>query len=162
KLPGVGKPYDNLAHQPGANAGGSNFVTTADSVYVLLGKTCVRLDVTTGEKLAEFKLSPLPGETDAPTWSFVSVCGDYLIGGSNPTKDTSSLTRSLKSSVLSSSLRLTVLHRLEGRELWSAMSENGFRNNAICAGGGRLFAIDRPSSDYLAYLQRRGDEDKVT
>jgi len=34
KLPGVGYFYNNLAHQPGANASGSNFVSTPDGIYV--------------------------------------------------------------------------------------------------------------------------------
>src|SRR5207248_8524 len=34
KLPGVGFFYNNLAHQPGANAAGSNFVSTPDGIYV--------------------------------------------------------------------------------------------------------------------------------
>ena len=59
KLPGVGRAYDNLLHQPGANAGGSNYVSTPDGIYVAYGKSVVRLDPATGRQLAEFRL-PVP------------------------------------------------------------------------------------------------------
>ena len=154
-LPGVGKLYDVLPHQTGANAGGSNVVSATDGVYILTGKTCVRLDPATGSRMAEFTLPLLPGEKEPPAWSFVSVCGEYLVGGCNPTTDTT------KAKVVSSSLRLTVLNRYDGRTLWSVTAESGFRNNGVCLGDGKLFAIDRPSSDHLAYLQRRGEADKV-
>src|SRR5207237_496276 len=43
-LPGVGKAFDVLPHQTGANASGSNFVSTPDGIYVAVGNACVRLD----------------------------------------------------------------------------------------------------------------------
>ncbi len=155
KLPGVGKVYDVLPHQPGANAGGSNLVSTADGIYILNGKVCVRLDPVTGQRLGEFALPPLPGSKEPPAWSFVSVADDYLVGGCNPAAEAGKL------KVVSSSQRLTVMDRRDGRVLWSVTAENGFRNNGVCMGNGKLFAIDRPSADHLAFLQRRGAADKV-
>jgi outer membrane protein assembly factor BamB len=154
-LPGVGKVYDVLPHQPGANAGGSNFASCSDGIYVLCGKTCVRLDPATGNRLGEFTLPPLPGEKTAPAWSFLTVCDDYLVGGCNPTADAAKL------KVVSSSWRLSVMNRHDGRVLWSTTAASGFRNNGVCIGNGTLFAIDRPSPDHLAYLQRRGETDKA-
>ena len=154
-LPGIGKVYDVLPHQTGANAGGSNYVSTADGVYVLHGKKCVCLDPAKGTPIAEFTLPPLPGEKNPPMWSFLSVSGDYLIGGCNPAGEAG------KNKVVSSSLCLTVLDRHSRDILWSVTAENGFRNNGICIGKGKLFIIDRPSADHLAYLQRRGEADKV-
>ncbi len=58
KLPGVGAFYNNLAHQPGANSSGTNFISTPDGIYVAYGKSCLRLDPATGRKLAEFALPP--------------------------------------------------------------------------------------------------------
>src|SRR5262249_57756953 len=59
QLPGVGTFFNNLAHQPGANAAGTNYISTSDGVYVVYGKSCVRLDLATGKKTAEFTLPPL-------------------------------------------------------------------------------------------------------
>src|SRR5262249_54815010 len=111
-LPGVGKVYNSTTHQPGANGRGSNYVSTSDGIYVAYGKTCLRLDPATGQKLSEFRFpltpqSPLPprgeggpdrlppppslgggglGGEGEPLlhWDFVSVSGDYLVGGADP------------------------------------------------------------------------------
>src|SRR5262249_6096314 len=62
---------------------------------------------------------------------------------------------------VSSSLRLTVLDRKTGRVLWSAAARAGFRHNAVCLGGGRLYAVDRVSDDHQARLRRRGEDPEV-
>lgn len=146
KLPGVGKLYDNLAHQPGANACGSNFVSLSDAIYVAVGKECVRLDPATGKKVASYHLPNFPKAGATTVWSYLNVTGDYLIGGTqqdNPTKAT-------KQVAPSASKLLFVLHRQTGKLLWSATARNdGWRHNGICAGGGKLFAIDRPQSPAL-------------
>ena len=53
---------------------------------------------------------------------------------------------------MSSSENLVVMDRHTGKVLWTAAARSGFRHNAICVGGGRLYAIDRPSADHLAKL----------
>jgi WD40 repeat protein len=83
-LPGVGKFYNNLQHQPGANGGGSNYVSTPDGVYIVHGRRCLRLDPATGKTLAEFSLPPRPGSPLPPEWGYINVVGDYLIGGADP------------------------------------------------------------------------------
>lgn len=77
-LPGVGKTYNNLAHQPGANATGANFISMSDGIYVVHQKNCVRLDPTNGAKMAKFQLPQ-----SAP-WTYINVAGDVLVGGYNP------------------------------------------------------------------------------
>jgi len=77
KLPGVGKHFDNTAHQPGANSLGANFATTTDAVYVLRDAICLRLDPATGKKVSEFRVG------DAH-WSHLVVSGEYLVAGLSP------------------------------------------------------------------------------
>jgi outer membrane protein assembly factor BamB len=84
KLPGVGFFYNNLSHQPGANASGSNFVSTADGIYVAYQNKCVRLDPATGKKIGEYPLPVLAGMKESPRWGYINVVGDYLIGGADP------------------------------------------------------------------------------
>jgi len=85
-LTGVGAYYNNLAHQPGANGAGSNFVSTRDGVYVAYGNQCARLDFLTGKKLETFKLPET--EQGKPTrWGYLNVVDDYLIGGTDPLLD---------------------------------------------------------------------------
>jgi outer membrane protein assembly factor BamB len=152
-LPGVGKAYDTLPHQAGANAGGTNYISTADGIYIAHDKLCVRLDPATGKRLAEFKLPILPGEEEPPAWGYINVYEDYLIGGANPPlTDTKG-----KNAVVSSSKTLFVLNRHNGKVLWSVTAQSGFRHNGICLGGGRLYCLDRPSTDHLARIKRLGD-----
>ncbi len=91
KLPGVGFFYNSLAHQPGANASGSNFVSTADGIYIAYQDKCVRLDPATGKKIGEFPLPKVPGKKEPPRWGYINVAGDYLIGGSDPLFNVKSL-----------------------------------------------------------------------
>jgi outer membrane protein assembly factor BamB len=183
RLPGLGRFYNNLAHQPGANATGTNFISTSDGIYVVHATRCLKLDPETGKQLAEFTLPPLPGKKEAPMWGYLNVVGDLLIGGSDPLLDpalvNALLARSdgapqdkgdsifsklsiprMDNDNLSSSKHLVVMDRQTGAVRWSASSRLGFRHNAICVGGGRLYAIDRLSGPELARMKRRGQEPK--
>ncbi len=174
KLPGVGALYDNFAHQPGANASGTNYIATPEGIYVAYRRGCVKLNPVDGRIAQRFKL---PGETDddePPLWGYINVVGDYLIGGAEPLYDPSLLPRDGKiptskvpvdksqpkidNDNYSSSARLVVLDRKSGEVRWSASARSGFRHNAICAGGGRLYCIDRLSGAQVARLKRRGQE----
>jgi outer membrane protein assembly factor BamB len=190
KIPGVGQFYNNLLHQPGANSAGSNFVSTADGIYVAYEKKCLRLDPATGKIVDEFPMPILPGMTEAPRWGYINVAGDYLIGGADPLFDAKSLPKPprdpkdgddkdkefpdapTKSSTLgkvlklvkspsdnmSASRHIVVLDRRTGRLLWSRAANYAFRHNAICVGGGRLYAIDRLSGQQLAKFTDKFEE----
>jgi outer membrane protein assembly factor BamB len=153
KLPGVGRAYDNLLHQPGANAGGSNYVSLHDGIYVAYNSSVVRLNPATGERVAEFRLPVPPKAKEPPTCGFLTATDNYLIAGTNTLKPDART----KVGAVSSSENLVVLDRQTGKVLWSVAARNGFRHNALCLGGGRLYVIDRPSADHLARLLRRGD-----
>ncbi|MBI3824145.1 MAG: PQQ-binding-like beta-propeller repeat protein [Planctomycetes bacterium] len=84
KLPGVGFFYNNVAHQPGANGSGSNFVSTSDGIYVAFHGKCIRLDLTTGKKIGEFVLPKFPGMKDNVPLGYINVSGDFLIAGADP------------------------------------------------------------------------------
>jgi outer membrane protein assembly factor BamB len=184
-LPGVGAFYNNLSHQPGANASGSNYVSTSDGIYVAYEKSCVVLDPATGAKLKEFKLPGVLKNAARPRWGYINVCGDYLIGGAEPLldpkylpgapkvapppdkdpgpdndkkKDPKAPTIRRPTDNMSISKHLVVMDRHTGEVLWTHTAHSGFRHNGICAGGGRLYAIDRLSGDQLGKLQRRGDK----
>lgn len=135
RLPGLGKVYDNQAHQPGANGIGSNYVSTPDGVFVAYKAACVRLDPVSGKSMQRYQLPRMPRQRSAPDWTFVSVAGDYLIGGA-------AAAGPAPKGGPPNSKRLTVLDRLTGKVLWSIDAKAGFRHNAICVGGGRLYAID--------------------
>lgn len=154
-LPGVGKRFDNTAHQPGANASGTNFISMSDGIYVAVKNTCLRLSPDSGKVLAEFKLPQEAGEAEPPQWGYLNVTGDYLIGGADPITTAAALSKSKIESVAASK-HLVCLDRHSGKLLWTATARDGFRHNAICIGGGRLYAIDRPSGFDVSKLLRRG------
>jgi outer membrane protein assembly factor BamB len=192
-LPGIGDLYDNTAHQPGANASGTNFIATPDGVYVAYRNACVVLDPATGKQIGRFQL-PAPRGQEPPLWGYINVYEDYLIGGAEPLFDPQLLPPSTAKSAnamkkeekkddkvaenkdgktaatttskpsnkdndnFSSSRRLVVMNRLTGEVLWTADARCGFRHNAICIGGGRLFCIDRLSGPQQSKLKRRGED----
>jgi outer membrane protein assembly factor BamB len=191
ELPGIGFFYDNLLHQPGANASGGNYVCTSDGIYAVHGARCVRLDPATGKQMAEFTLPSMGATKGLPRWGYINVEGDLLVGGADPifdeklfkegviVKDAKGLaedTPDQKPSTAytkllnylkanndnwSSSRHLVVMDRHTGKVLWTATAKMGFRHNAICVGGGRLYAIDRISGPELARLKRKGEEPKI-
>jgi outer membrane protein assembly factor BamB len=159
KLPGVGGFYNNTAHQPGANAAGTNFVSTSDGIYVLHDRACLRLDPATGKELARFRL-PAPDGERPPEWGYLNVAGDYLVGATGPENGLPDVKGRPDPSSRSSSRRLAVLDRKTGEVLWTTTARDGFRHNTVCIGGGRLYAVDRVSGELLSRLKRRGEEPK--
>jgi outer membrane protein assembly factor BamB len=90
-LPGLGAFYNNLLHQPGANAGGTNYVALPDGIYVAHERQCLRLDPATGKQVAAFRLPVFSKVEGTPAWSYLNVAGDYLVGGTDPLLDPSKL-----------------------------------------------------------------------
>ncbi len=181
RLPGVGAFYDNLAHQPGANAAGANFISTSDSIYVAYRNGCIRLDPATGRRIGEFKLPDVGAKKTTQRWGYINVVDNLLIGGADPLYDAAfdakRITKGVVSDTdpkpkttlklptfrfgqndnLSASRHLVVMDRFTGKVLWTTTARYAFRHNGICAGGGRLYAIDRLSGAQLARIQ---DEDE--
>jgi outer membrane protein assembly factor BamB len=172
ELPGVGDFFNTVVHQPGANASGSNFVSTSDAVYVAYREKCLRLDPDTGRIVAEFVL---PGPRT--TWGWIGVVDDVLLGGGDPVEDRRAprvatggfddpsggaeqlrklLAQRDSDDSRSASRRIVAMNRHTGEVLWTVRAQAAFRHNAICAGGGKLFAIDRPSRADREDLRRRG------
>lgn len=157
-LPGVGNLYDNTAHQPGANASGTNFIATPDGIFVAHQRSCVKLDPATGQKAAEFQMPPLPGAKEPPLWGYLNVFENYLVGGAEPQLNEGLASARGENDNYSTSGRLIVMNRSSGKVLWSATARSGFRHNGICIGGGRLYCIDRISGPQLSRLKRRGED----
>lgn len=159
-LPGVGHFFSNLGHQPGANATGTNFISMPDGIYVAYGPKCLRLSPETGETILEFSLPPAEEGGETPNWGYINVVDDYLIAGADPIvseRDDDGRAQFGKTDNLSSSKRLVVLNRHDGKVQWWVEAINDFRHNAICAGGGRLYCVDLLSQGELARMKRRGE-----
>ena len=152
---------------PAAWSTASEFAVGSDgSPYVLgPGNVILRLDPATGARLGEFKMPKLDQKVASPRWRYINVIGDYLIGGADPLWDPELDPKAKKSSFftvaqndnLSASKHLVVMNRHTGELLWTADARAGFRHNGICAGGGRLYAIDRLSGTELKRLARKNE-----
>ena len=85
ELPELGEYYDRTYHQPGANALGTNFVVTSDTVYVVYRDHCIKLDPASGSRLGEIELPPVEADAEKPTgWGFIAVQDDVIVAGASP------------------------------------------------------------------------------
>ncbi len=159
-LPEIGEYYDRTYHQPGANALGTNFVATPETVYVVHQNRCLKLDPATGARQGEIVL-PAEGDTSGKVtgWGYLAVQGDVIVVGASPLffggkgkpgdGDNWDAT---------SSRRIIVLDRHTGKPVWHVEGKCGFRHNAICLSRDKLFCIDRLPDPIVQAMQRRGEE----
>jgi outer membrane protein assembly factor BamB len=152
ELKDFGKLYDNTSHHPGANGTGGNYVSVSDGIYAIHGSVCLQVDPATGRTLREFA-APATDAASGVIWTYVNVVDDYLVGGFDLL---SSEQPKLAYTDYIASKRLAVFNRRSGELLWSLDAEHEFRNNGVCLGGGRLYAIDLLSQYQLEQLKRRG------
>lgn len=182
---GLGKFYDNTAHQPGAGEIGSNYVSQADAIYLVHRRQCLKLNPATGETSATFEL-PHPQGKEPPHWGYIGVYEDVLIASGSPVavrggkeappgapkaghdedkaddSDSAGPLRVERDVAYSSaSERLVAMDRQTGKVLWTRDAQQMFRHNAIVAGEGKVFCIDAVSPAKLEMLRRRGEEPKL-
>ncbi len=151
----------NQVHIPGANARGSNYVATADRIYLAARDDCFVLDPVTGESIATFSLPAPEGTGDKPKWGYIGVCEDLLIATASPVdipvgRHAEEKRITVNADSASASKTLVVMDRYKGKVLWSRQAEASFRHNAIVAGAGKVFCIDRMTDSKRAQLKRRG------
>ena len=140
-----GHYYDHTNHQPGANEIGSNYATSKDRVYLVLGSSIFELDAADGHLRREFRLQGDPGAT--PVYGgFVAVWENLLVVTTQAAR------------YASASPRLMVYDLQTGRTLWNRPAKYGFRHNAIAVGGGRIFVIDALPGAVFAMMKRRGEK----
>ena len=162
RFPGLGKLYNSTRHQPGAHSIGSNFFAVADAVYVAYGQVCHELDPATGQTRKQLRLPMLPGDEEPSQWQFLLVYEDLLVAGAYPVVDQSQF---LKGAVMyspTSSRRLVAFNRRSGQVLWTRDAADSFRHYGVCAGAGKIFCIDRASTEAVLQAARRGEKVKET
>ena len=175
----LGRLYNVTKHQSGAHTIGSNFFVAADAVYVAAGRACHVLDPASGRTLQQFTLPVRAADKQPSDWQFLLVYEDLLIAGSHPIIEdklpapaavsTSSSSAAASATPVvtrvsspTASERLVVMDRHSGKVLWSRDAAQSFPHYGICAGGGKVFCIDRMSPEMLKKLARRGVEPKET
>jgi outer membrane protein assembly factor BamB len=147
----------NQRHIPGANARGTNFVATADRVYLAVENACRVFDAATGTRVARFALVEENGSK--PEWAYLGVHGDVLMAGAGFADFSHDRGRKSKlhpSLNVTSSRKLVAMDRQSGRPLWRREATYAFRHNAICSGGDLLFCIDALPEPVIKQMKRRG------
>lgn len=168
------KPLDpayNQVHIPGSNARGTNYVVTEDRVYIIEGSVCRVLDPATGDSMQEIAL-PQDDPENPRQWSYIGVYGDVLIGGLGFARYRDRLDISFeaedsqlrsskagfgsKSLDRAGSLALVGFDRKTGKQLWQVDARHSFWNNAIVAGRGLIYCLDKNPQPVEDKLKRRG------
>ena len=138
----------NQEHLPGANVRGTNFVATADRLYVVQENECHVLEARTGRTLNVLSLPDRDGRTPKD-WGYIGVYQDYLIAGSDFVSYSTWFEQRAK--VLgkwftffdkSASRQLVVMDRFTGDVLWTLDAQHGFLHNAIVAGSNTVYCLD--------------------
>ncbi|MEO6789217.1 MAG: PQQ-binding-like beta-propeller repeat protein, partial [Chthoniobacteraceae bacterium] len=149
----------NQKHIPGANARGSNYVATADTVYVAVRGECHALDARTGSLVRKI---PLRTKADAPAdWGFIGVLNDVLLGGDGFAHYSLKLggPKTGKATPIddySASDGLAAFDRRTGALLWRVKAQHSFLHNGIVAGNGRIYCLDKLTTYAEGLLERRG------
>ena len=134
--------WDGVHHDVGIGDTGSNFCLSDDAVFVRTGPNCLKLDLQTGRKLAEFAT---PTDTDAPNhnWGYVAYA-DGLVFGSvlNDAHKVSPRYRNIR--LRTESVLVFALDATTGEVRWKYRPEHSVRNNAIAISSGTVYLIDRP------------------
>jgi outer membrane protein assembly factor BamB len=134
----------NQVHIPGANARGTNFVATVDSVYVAAGVRCRVLTAENGEERMVIEMPDPTGSGTVP-WGFIGVYEDVLLGGQGfaaPGGGPDGSTPA-SSAHLSTSRGLVAFDRHSGQVRWRSPARYGFLHNGIVAGNDLVFCLDR-------------------
>ncbi|MEZ6035347.1 MAG: PQQ-binding-like beta-propeller repeat protein [Planctomycetaceae bacterium] len=169
-------PAYNQVHIPGANARGTNYVVTADAVYILEGATCHVLDPATGLTMTEISL-PQADPEYPHDWGYIGIYQDVLLGGvgfanyraRHEADQDEALRQSEKragfgekSLDLAASMALVGFDRHTGKQLWKVDALHSFWHNGIVAGGGLIYTLDRNPSKVEEILRRRGKSNPDT
>jgi len=116
----------------------SNFAAAGESVFVVAGDRCVRLDAATGRTRQAY---PLPARADGARrrWGWLAVSGEAVYGSRS---ETDRPFRSWPKISGNTSECVFALGRATGRVRWTYEGK-GILHPSICVGGGRAFLVDR-------------------
>jgi len=149
----------NQVHLPGANARGTNFIVTKEYVYAIEGTNCHLLDIRTGELVKSIST----GDPNTQKLGYIGVYDNLLILGNNfshypkmPGEEDNPRREKFNKFDFTASKELKILDRFSGQELWNIPANHGFLHNAVIAGDGLLFCLDKLPQNLETKLKRRG------
>lgn len=141
-MAGILKDWDGVHHDVGVGDVGSNFCLGDDCVFVRDQDRCLKLDLQTGETLAEFKAPSDPGSEDK-NWGHVAHEGGLLFGSVlNSAHAVSPRYGAIR--MRTESVKLFAMDASTGQLRWEHRPRHSIRNNTIAITRGRVYLIDRP------------------
>ncbi len=158
-------PAYNQVHIPGANARGTNFVATQESIYLAVGNECHVLSATTGETVQVISLPKDAEGKEAGDWTYLAVYGDILLAGVNFADYANRFGYEYKPSRRKSGAwssewfgtqSLAALDRQSGKLLWQVNARYSLIHNGIVAGNNTVFMVDKLPISVEGQLKRRG------
>ena len=141
-IPNVLADQDGVHHDVGVGDTGGNFCLSDDSVYVRSDNICLRLDLRSGEKLAEFH-TPVADGAKHRNWGYVAYHDGTLFGSVANAEHTIS-PRYEGIRLRNESVLLFAMDAVSGQIKWQYKPEHSIRHNAVAISAGRVYLIDRP------------------
>ncbi len=136
--------WDGVHHDVGIGDTGSNFCLSDDSVFVRSGPSCLKIDLRTGQKIAEFTAPDLD-DTRVCNWGFVAFA-DGLLFGSVLNDQHKVSPRYPDIRLRTESVLFFAMDPQTGDIRWKYKPKHSIRNNTIAITDGRVILIDRPLS----------------
>ena len=124
---------------------GSSAAADTDGVYLVQGKTCLRIEAATGRTLQTYRLPAPPAgipkaEADKLAWSYLAVGRDRILGSMGGRTDA----------------RCVFLLGKDGKPRWTYAAEGVVGNNALSMDARRVYVIDGTSPGEIDRAKRRG------
>lgn len=141
-IPGLLEDYDGVHHDVGVGDTGSNFCLSDDAAFVRTDNRCLKFDLATGQKLAEFTTPATAAAADR-AWGFIAYADGLLFGSVLNDAHTVS-PRYSDIHLRTESVLFFALDATTGKLKWQYRPEHSIRNNAIAISKGRVYLIDRP------------------
>jgi outer membrane protein assembly factor BamB len=141
-LKGILADWNGVHHDVGIGDAGSNFCLSDDAVFVRTGGNCLKIDLTTGRKIREFKMPVKPAAGNR-NWGYVA-CMDGLLFGSVLNDEHTVSPRYTNIRLRTESVSFFAMDAQTGELKWQYQPEHSIRNNAIALAAGHAYLIDRP------------------
>lgn len=140
-IPGLLEDYDGVHHDVGVGDTGSSFCLSDDAAFVRIKNRCLKIDLATGQKVAEFS-TPVDAEAANRAWGFVAHADGLLFGSVLNDEHTVS-PRYPGIALRTESVLFFAVDAATGEMKWQYRPRHSIRNNAIAIANGRVYLIDR-------------------
>jgi len=144
ELKGFAKDYDGIHHDVGVGETGSPFCIGGDSVYVRHGNHCLRINLFTGKKIAEYHTPKLALKKHRD-WGFLAH-SDGLLFGSVANAEHTISPRYGNLPLRNESVLFFAIDTGTGELRWKYQPRESVRHNAIAIGADTVYLIDRKLS----------------